>query len=570
MSSGAVDRTMSGAGALATRAARSGARGLLDRVAASRWALSGFVLLAVLFRAWWGLARPAVMENEGAEYARIAENLLAGHGYVGTMAGPQTLFPPLYPLLIALVLLAIDNAEVAGRVVSVVAGALLVVPVFLMALHLYGRRVAFIAAAFIVLNPALISFSVSVYSEGPALMLLLCGAYCGLRALELKGVKHPALAGTFLGLSYLVRPETILFVVLAMAAVLVISVAKKAELRRALQSLAAMAVPVILLALPYVHFLYRHSGTLHLEGKSSVNYTIGQRINGGMSFDQAAFGIDHRLREAPLLNPKAYLNGSPYRRTPGELARYLATAAKRNVRRIGRALLSDRNLGAPLLPFLALFALFRSPWSRDRAVQEGFLIMIFLGMVAALLTVQHFWDRFLFPFVPFLVLWSAKGLDEFYGWLQGTLASVRRSKTSPHPLWLGALCGVTAAAIAVTGRPSSALVSGEALKKKAGLWLRRHHPGPKRIMEAGTVIPYYAGGDWMPLPYADPVLALRYIEAKRPDYVVLVDTPAAQRAYVKRWARGGIPDARARLLHRLDGASGDQVVIYGWGNGYGP
>jgi len=34
--------------------------------------------------------------------------------------------------------------------------------------------------------------------------------------------------------------------------------------------------------------------------------------------------------------------------------------------------------------------------------------------------------------------------------------------------------------------------SGAAQLKAAGLWLKQHDPGPKRIMGTGTVVAYYA------------------------------------------------------------------------------
>jgi hypothetical protein len=50
--------------------------------------------------AYYGI--PGTINSEGAEYARIAENLRNGVGYVGIATpGAQVNFPPLYPLLIA-------------------------------------------------------------------------------------------------------------------------------------------------------------------------------------------------------------------------------------------------------------------------------------------------------------------------------------------------------------------------------------------------------------------------------------------------------------------------------------
>jgi hypothetical protein len=62
------------------------------------------VLLAVglLTRGVWAVLHTGAIEPEGAEYARIAENLRDGIGYVGIAApGPEVMHPPLFPLLIS-------------------------------------------------------------------------------------------------------------------------------------------------------------------------------------------------------------------------------------------------------------------------------------------------------------------------------------------------------------------------------------------------------------------------------------------------------------------------------------
>ena len=56
---------------------------------------------AFSLRVGWMLYNSQSMENEGAEYARIAQNLLQKQQYNGILGGPESIFPPLYPLLIA-------------------------------------------------------------------------------------------------------------------------------------------------------------------------------------------------------------------------------------------------------------------------------------------------------------------------------------------------------------------------------------------------------------------------------------------------------------------------------------
>src|SRR5712692_4340362 len=137
---------------------------------------------AVRIAAWayWGTG---TIESEGAEYAKIAENLRNGVGYVGLVSpGPQVLFNPLFPFMIAGASYVVHNYEWAGRLVALVMGSLLPLPVFGIASRLFNRRVGFIAATLTLLHPVLVNLSFTVFSEGPYTTLLLCAVYLVVRA----------------------------------------------------------------------------------------------------------------------------------------------------------------------------------------------------------------------------------------------------------------------------------------------------------------------------------------------------------------------------------------------------
>src|SRR5689334_13775320 len=98
------------------------------------------VSLVVRIAAWayWGTG---TIESEGAEYAKMAENLRQGVGLVGLVApGPQVLFHPLYPIMIAAASFVVHDFELAGRLVSVIMGSLLPLAVFGIASQLFNRR----------------------------------------------------------------------------------------------------------------------------------------------------------------------------------------------------------------------------------------------------------------------------------------------------------------------------------------------------------------------------------------------------------------------------------------------
>ena len=171
------------------------------------------LLAALILRLWWLQSFTAVIENEGTEYARIAENLLKGDGYVGKRnEGPQLMFPPLYPFLIAAFSFLVAELDLAGRTVSVLFGTLLVAVIFFIAERIHGRRIAWIAAGLAAFHPWMIGMSAAVYSESTYLTLVMAGVYWALCSLETPSLRRAALSGACFerkGVDVVVLKETV-------------------------------------------------------------------------------------------------------------------------------------------------------------------------------------------------------------------------------------------------------------------------------------------------------------------------------------------------------------------------
>ena len=170
------------------------------------------VLLCILLAAlvlrlgWWLYAAP-VVSQDGAEYLCAARNLVRGHGYVGCYEGPELMYAPLYPVLIAAFSIVFRNLETGAHLVSLLFGIFLIVPVFLTAWLIYGKRVAYISAVLTALYPVSSSWPAPPFTEAPYVTLFMSGIYCGLRALESRSAKYCLLTGTCFALAYLGRPE---------------------------------------------------------------------------------------------------------------------------------------------------------------------------------------------------------------------------------------------------------------------------------------------------------------------------------------------------------------------------
>jgi len=210
------------------------------------------------------------IDTEGAEYARIAENLLNGTGYVG-MATPGTelMFPPLFPLLIAGVSVLTHQLEMAGRLISITAGTLLVLPVFYIALQLYQRNVAYVAATLAACHPLLVGYASTVFVETTYMSLVLSGAYWSLRCLSSVTARAFLLAGSFFGLAYLCRPEAALYPFLTILFLTAATfVTKHRQVGQVARLCSLLLTVSLILASPYVTWLSVQTGQIRWEGKT--------------------------------------------------------------------------------------------------------------------------------------------------------------------------------------------------------------------------------------------------------------------------------------------------------------
>jgi 4-amino-4-deoxy-L-arabinose transferase-like glycosyltransferase len=542
------------------------------------WTLLAIVLSALGARIWWFATHIWVLGGDGAEYSRIAQNLLSGRGFVGTEPGPQLYYGPLYPVLIACVSVVTSSFEQAAHIVSILSGTLLVVPVFLISLGIYGRRVALIAASLVAFHPLLVGYSATAHNENVYLTMMTFGMYWGLRAVEVGKARDCLLAGVFLGLAYLSRVEAIANALMIALAVLLLSYLRNKELAKGAVRALFLLTSFLLVAAPYVAYLSGHVGRIRVEAKNKMNYTIGRRINAGMNSTQAAYGINASLQEeGPLLAPDHFANYTPYPMGFRDLTHYFLQAAVRNKTYLYQRVLPAFALGSPLLPMLVVIGIFRKAWDRKRLVEEIFLLFAVGFILFFLLSAHYVLFRYALPLLPFLLLWAAKGIEELADWATSSEALLE-IRPSPGPRWIDSatrwsLCllllliaafGVVHVGVVELDEESAAQLT----LKGAGLWIRNCMQGPNTVMDTQPIVPYYADGVYLSLPWAESSVALRYIHQKDPNFIVINEFDYS-RPYLVEWFDRGIPDPRAKLMYD-NGPSKARLRIYWWTHPEGP
>jgi hypothetical protein len=530
----------------------------------------------------------------------MAENLRQSVGLVGLVSpGPQVLFHPLYPWLIAGASFFVHDFELAGRLVSLVMGALLPLAVFGIASRLFNQRVGIVAGLLSALHPLSVYLSFMVYSEGPYATIFLAAAYLVVRALDTGSTRAWVLAGATFGLGYLIRAEafaalgiSIVFLLLASTGPITFRV------KRATFTLAAFLV----FALPEIVFLGQSTGKLMLESKTRILFSYaGRRIVAAETRPGVDYVSDGGLRDTPTPEPDVeggypsswqekwatygidpQLRGTGFAMRPwadmaretqlriGDLIPLIVKGVRRNIPALFETL-SSRWIGAPLLPALALLGLFRRPWRGRRALSRLYVLSITAAPIFATLFVLWGDARYFFIFVPMLCIWAANGLWGIGVWFQRSTAAAGWNIVARPVVSFGLVPGLIGLGlVGVSVKPAVSQYeftdSGSAMRieKEVGLWLKQRQGGPIRIMDLALPLSFHADvQQHVYPPYASGELALKYLDSERVDYVVLRRGRKFTK-YYEEWLTQGIPDPRAELVQLPSAAASEKFVVYRW------
>ena len=490
------------------------------------------VCLVCAFAVRWTLM-PAenVIGWDGAYYALLGEKLYDGRIYDGISA----YWSPLYSFVIAIFMLVWPNSETAGLAVSLVAGSLLIVPVFYLIRAFYGLRPAYIGTILAVIHPTLVRSSMWVMTEALYTLIFTVMLLVFWRALRERRTLDFLLVGALFGLAYLLKPEVVGF--LGLVALLLAGVFfydRRMTFRIAARGLAVLLLGFAVFLLPYVGFLYHKTGRITISQKllnnfSAIDYGRGSlqlTDDGRATMKDQLFG-DLYETETPA--------GRPSERPP-ETADERVAAPPTSLRLKGFAanLANNfkklvKNYTPELFPVPVLFLLliivsfFYRPWSRSRAAREtyllSFVVCTYLGYSATVIQ-----GRYLLPILPIFIAWIAHGLTELSDWAIATIRGATRA-----PAWFSrsfaqaAMLLVVCAAM-VQSMPSQLwLESTDNMpieEKRAGQWIAAQTPAPALIMAHSPIVAYYARTRHVYVPDEDFATLIEYARRQGVGYLV--------------------------------------------------
>lgn len=155
--------------------------------------------------------RTDILFADGLRYIAQAQRWSSGHGLETLRAVDH----PIYPMAVALAHKVRGGEgpvswQAAGQTASVVAGVLLVAPLYLVGLELFGSTAAWLTVVLFLLTPVAGHMLADVLSEGTFLLFWLWGLWATLRFLREGAFGWLPVVIGCAGLSYLTRPEGLL------------------------------------------------------------------------------------------------------------------------------------------------------------------------------------------------------------------------------------------------------------------------------------------------------------------------------------------------------------------------
>jgi hypothetical protein len=527
-----------------------------------------FAILVVSFclRAGCSVLWSGAIDPEGAEYARIAQNLLSGAGYVGIATpGTQLFFPPLFPFAIAAVSLVVGDVEVAGRLISVVLGSFIVVPVFLITRRLYFPRAAIVAAALVGCHPFLVYISTTVFSEATYLTLILSAIFMAMRAVDRPTPVFLLLVGASYGLAYLVRPEALAYLLVGAGLFTVRFTIGATRYQLALlMRLLLVLCGFLVLASPYICWLSIQTHQFRTEGKTPLMLSIEQRVQRGMSINEATSEVDPDLAERGVLLQPNLAIVAGYHMSVKELLKLLATNSKKAFKDAMALVAGGLPFGSPALFGLAVLGLFGRPWPPGAVFDHLHLA----GILALAVAATFFADSpdqtryFIIPLACFCI-WGSSGLEWLAGWASCS-ASTAGTRPARQTLFGAASATVAAAGVLIPAAASAATQfmddRAELAVKQAAKNLAEDGTRQIRIADTQTIVAFEAHARLVWLPYCEEATALRYLHKNHVTDIVLEDKDASIRPYMRKWLESGVPDSR--LILAVTSRQGHGLKIY--------
>lgn len=479
--------------------------------------LAFYSLLAFALSAWL-LQFNYFMTPDGVHYARMGENLTRGKG-VGINPGePYVERNPLYPFLIGITDLFVQDLELSGHLVSMAAFALTIIPLFLLVSQIYSRAAAYWTIILYLTFEFFLYYSNQVLTEPLFTFLIIAFLFCVHQFSQRS--RRTALQGTLLGLvgglAFLTRSEALLFFLVGVTALLF---GKGIPFSLRFRRFLIACTVFLLFSVPYLAYIHRTIGKVAVSGHAP-NILIhreldlthpgrwgeAKKIYEGLSRDKTRMKIDELLEEFDSLDF--------FRKNYSTFFRSGLASTKWRFLELTEILFQ----GAAF--FLIGASFFSVPWARERKKSELLLVSFLLPLFPYFFL--FFDPRHYHPFLVIFLIWMGNGVERIRTWAQETFGwSPRKTLLLGFAVSLF-FVGVSASRVHRTLRNISLPLAHKAM----AFWMKENIPNisEEKVASRLAYVNFYSGAKILRLPYVEKFEDLRtYLNLNRAKYFVVTE-----------------------------------------------
>jgi 4-amino-4-deoxy-L-arabinose transferase-like glycosyltransferase len=486
---------------------------------------------ALLIRVFF-IPQNTVINGDGIYYATLGNRLISGD----ISGGISAYWSPLYSLLVGIFTLFFGNVEFAGRIVSMVAGTLLIVPVYFLIRNFYGRLAAYLGTILLIVHPLLIKSSVWIMTESLYTLIFTTAILTTWSALRDGKAQTFFITGLLFGAAYLTKPEAIGF--LGLLFILTIGAKffrQKISFRRYAAGYLWLLVGFTIFFLPYIIFLHQKTGNWTISQKIMINFPAADfdgnllklTNDGQVTMQDRVWGdnYDTENRQSAAPPPTEQLPSAP---VPSFWSRMYSTVTILGEKGIFLLKKQFRDYIPIILPYLFILVIiagfFFKPWTRMRTAGEFYLLAFFACTLIgyALSAVEL---RYLFPVIPILLAWVANGIVGFSEWASKSISNLLRTDKRINPNFVRIF---TLFILIVSLFPLFAsqfnpdrIQYVPIEEKQAGLWIKNNSgSSPLVVMSSHGTAAFYAGAKHLFVPDEDFPTILEYARRQKVNYLI--------------------------------------------------
>jgi 4-amino-4-deoxy-L-arabinose transferase-like glycosyltransferase len=434
------------------------------------------------------LIYPEVIHVDGVLYVRHARQILAWDWSVGRTH-------PFYPSLIALFHFLAPTDEIAGIWVSVIFGALLILPVFYLGKALFDERVGILAALIASVHPFLYTPSGSVLSESIFHFLLAMSVLFGWYAFQGGRFKDIVLFGLLASLSYLTRPEGIGFLgIFAGWVFLVNPSGEKRPWSKKTAIILLACISFLVFSFPYFQQLKKDTGRWQISNKIAITM-------GSLSEEEASDAVQ-KIRETKRMTFSSFIK-SP------------VTVAKKIGAGTLTSLYQFQQVFNPLLTVILVWGLLLSK-GRSLSLKVNLYVLSYivylLCIIHPLFRVNR---RYTSHVISICLPWAAFAFIEVSEWVRMKWRNEALRRRIPTFLLMALLL-----ILFVQGRwfhPREQRF----IQREAGYWMGEHLPRESKVMAAMPQEAFYSGTTWVRIPAGNADKIVEEARSREVHYLVV-------------------------------------------------